>query len=113
MGQVDGLRRTWRKISIPMNGTNEQRISSMRPTTQRYAQLIQVLIGQEEDRKKPKFDDIDITDLVPEQEQETDIILEAGPKTLSKREKVEKKRKIEELLDETVPLNVCTVSISS
>jgi|SRR5271156_4733676 len=72
-----------------------------------------LLIAQEEDRKKPKFEDIDISDLVPEEEQETDVIPENGSKTLSKREKIEKKRKIEELLDETLPLNVCTLSFPS
>src|SRR5438045_6074079 len=73
----------------------------------------------QEDTKKPKFeDDIDITDIVPdEEEQEEDNAEEDGPKEemdgdnvvkkkLTKREKLERKRKIEEYLDEHLPLNV-------
>jgi len=71
----------------------------------------------QEDKKKPKFeDDIDITDIVPDEEQE-DNAEEHGPKKemdgdnvgkkkLTKREKLERKRKIEEYLDEHLPLNV-------
>lgn len=63
----------------------------------------------QEDKKKPKFDDVDISDLVPEEEAEElgeapePEIIEKRP---TKREKLDKKRKIEEYLDEHLPLNV-------
>lgn len=59
-------------------------------------------INEKEDEKKPKFEDIDISDLVGEEEVEPEIV----EKKPTKREKLEKKRKIEEYLDEHLPLNV-------
>jgi len=64
-----------------------------------------------EDKKKPKFEDIDISDLVPiEDGQEYDDSQPAEPqiveKKATKREKLDKKRKIDEYLDEHIPLTV-------
>ena len=55
-----------------------------------------------EDKKKPKFEEIDISDLVGEEDVEPEIV----DKKPTKREKLDKKRKIEEYLDEHIPLNV-------
>ena len=59
-------------------------------------------INGKEDKKKPKFEDIDISDLVGEEEVEPEIV----EKKSTKREKLDKKRKIEDYLDEHLPLNV-------
>ena len=64
-----------------------------------------MLTDKKEDKKKPKFDDIDVSDLVPDEDlSEPEIVEEKKP---TKREKLDKKRKIEEYLDEHLPLNVC------
>ena len=60
-------------------------------------------VNFKEDKKKPKFEDIDISDLVGEEDVKPQIV-ERKP---TKREKLDKKRKIEEYLDEHIPLNVC------
>ena len=61
-------------------------------------------VNLKEDKKKPKFEDnIDISDLVGEEDVEPQIV----EKKPTKREKLDKKRKIEEYLDEHLPLNVC------
>ena len=60
-------------------------------------------VNLKEDKKKPKFEDIDISDLVGGEEVEPQIV----EKKPTKREKLDKKRKIEEYLDEHLPLNVC------
>ena len=57
-----------------------------------------------EDKRKPKFEDIDISDLVQEEDEPQSEIVEKGP---TKREKLDKKRKIEDYLDDHFPLNVC------
>lgn len=49
-------------------------------------------------------EDIDISDLIPDADTAEPEIVE---KKLVKREKLDKKRKIEEMLDETLPLDVC------
>jgi hypothetical protein len=59
-------------------------------------------INGKEDKKKPKFEEIDISDLVGEEDVEPEIV----EKKPTKREKLDKKRKIEEYLDEHIPLNV-------
>ena len=67
-----------------------------------------------QDEKKPKFDDIDISDLVGKEDAEDghryedDETVDATviEKKATKREKLDKKRKIEEYLDEHLPLNV-------
>ena len=58
-----------------------------------------------EDKKKPKFEDIDISDLVGEEDIEPEIV----EKKPTKREKLDKKRKIEEYLDEHLPLNASRI----
>ena len=63
-------------------------------------------VDGQEDKKKPKFDDIDISDLVPEDKFEEDVVTVVDNKKPSKREKLDKKRKIEEYLDEHLPLIV-------
>lgn len=63
-------------------------------------------VDRQEDKKKPKFDDIDISDLVPEDKFEEDVVTVVDNKKPSKREKLDKKRKIEEYLDEHLPLIV-------
>jgi hypothetical protein len=65
---------------------------------------LNVMLIEKEDKKKPKFDDIDVTDLV--QEEEDVVEPEIVEKKATKREKLDKKRKIEEYLDEHLPLNV-------
>ena len=57
----------------------------------------------QEDKKRPKFEEIDISDLVEEDVEQAPQIIENRP---TKREKIEKKRKIEQYLDEQFPLNV-------
>ena len=62
---------------------------------------------EKEDKKKPKFEDIDISDLVGEEDIETkDFKSEIVGRKLTKRERLDKKRKIEEYLDENLPINV-------
>ena len=67
---------------------------------------------QKEDKKKPKFDDIDISDLVEEERGERKAP-ETVESKVTKREKLDKKRKIEEYLDQHLPLNVqCSDAIN-
>ena len=66
---------------------------------------LELSINGKEDKKKPKFEDIDISDLVGEEEVDPEIV----EKKSTKREKLDKKRKIEDYLDEHLPLNVSHV----
>lgn len=68
-------------------------------------------INQQEDKKKPKFDEIDISDLVEENNDDAcDDNAEPDPQIPgilpTKREKLDRKRKIEEYLDEHIPFEV-------
>ena len=66
----------------------------------------------QQDEGKPVFDgeDIDISDLIPVAEVAEPEIVE---KKLVKREKLDKKRKIEQILDETLPLDVPSIVYNS
>ena len=66
-------------------------------------------VDGKEDKKKPKFEDVDISDLV--QEEDMGVEPEIVEMKSTKREKLDKKRKIEEYLDEHIPLNVSPYKI--
>ena len=68
--------------------------------------MARVVLTLKEDKKKPKFEDIDVSDLISEEDVVEPTIVD---KTPSKREKLEKKRKIEDYLDEHFPLNVFSI----
>ena len=81
----------------------------MKVITMRFVHTF-LRVNVQEDKNKPKFDDIDISDLVQEEEEEEVVEPKIVDKKPTKREKLDKKRKIEEYLDEHLPLHVCVIT---